>query len=169
MEKSQISAEEIWAKLLENDEIGKRSDAAKQIIRSFVEKLPEILLPLLEQPATLVNILTAKVLYLTYCVENGFCVAIYEQFSEESLGFLGRKGFTAFLGMSFCITISHKQYMIDNLMEILKEFSETEEDIIFGSAVDLKEDLCEFYKSDPISLTIGELLLLDPYIIIRND
>lgn len=50
----------------------------------------------------------------------------------------------------------------------MNEFSETEEDIIFGPAVGLKEDLRKLYESDPISFTIGELLLLDPYVIIKN-
>lgn len=135
----------------------------------FIEKLPNLLSNLLDEPVNIKNFMTAKVVFMRYCLDSGFCRAIAEATPDELLGAFDSMGLMGVLeGMLSMLVNQLEGLTVDkNIKELLEYRGLTEDSVILSPQLGLNFENQELYKNG--ELTIRKLLETQPMIIIEND
>ena len=159
---------QIWQKCQEDPELGEAPEAVKKVLGEYINFSPAILNDHLFKLVSLESIMDAKLAFLRYCQENDFVQKSVAALPEEHLGWMSRSDMTESMASTFGELIDLAEKISRNIIKFLKEHEVTEEVILTspGSNLCLNEKLQEGYRAG--TLTIRELLLEQPTIILKN-
>ena len=155
--------EEVWRALLTDREFASQPDAMKQILRPFVGALPTVLADLLDQPATVKTILTAKIAYMRYGFDNGLIEASVGAAPEALRGIFEANDIKEMLQDAMQMI----EEIVKDIPGFLQQIGVTERDFLTNPKVGLSGEALSLY--DKGQLTIGELLRLQPILIVKNN
>lgn len=79
-----LTGDVIWDGMMNEPDLAAQPEAVQSVLRSFVDHLPVLVEDLLDKPATLQNIITAKLRFLRYCSENDFIGKYAEAMPDEA-------------------------------------------------------------------------------------
>lgn len=154
------TAQQVWeATIIDPKFISQVPEGSPQrdAIRPFIEGSVEALGDQLENTVTLQTICNAKVRFLRYCVENNIGKLMSEITGMES---------EVINGM-FDKLIDMFESMLKDVNAFLEEHGVTEEQIMTSPEVGMSADNQHKWREG--TLTIGELLVTQPSIILTND
>lgn len=161
-----VTSEAVWTKISKDPEFIQQPEAVREATRPFVEALPTVLVDLMDKPANLSNTMRAKVLFLRYCVDNGFIKAAVEAMPEESLGFFDREDLVPMLESALSGAIEMADELTGDVTALLEENGLSEDDVMLGDKVGFTPETATLYRAG--ELTIGRLLVTQPMIIVKN-
>jgi len=161
-----VTSEAVWTKIGDDAEFLQQPEAVREATRPYVEALPNVLADSLDQPANLNNTMRAKFLFLRYCVDNGFIKAAVEAMPEEALGFLDREDMFPMLESALAGAIEMADELTGDISALLEENGVTEDEVMLSPKVGFNTETAAMYRAG--ELTIGELLVAQPMIIVKN-
>lgn len=151
---------QVWeATIADQNFVAKMPEGSRQreAIRPFIEGAVEALADQLENYVTIQTLVEAKFAYLRWCIENGL-----GRVMAEATGTNPRL-IEPVLGKMFKML----EEMCNNLPALLERHSITEEQLMRDPKLGMNADNIEKWRSGV--LTIGELLVTQPAIILSNE
>ena len=164
MSKKTVLPQEVWNALLKHPEFASQPPTMKKALRPFVEATPMVLADLLDQPATVESLMKAKVAFMRYCVNNGFIEAAVKATPKATRSLF--EGMEGMLKDALTTAISMAEAIAQDVPSVLAQYDVTERDLLINPKVGLTGKALSLY--DKGKLTIGELLRLQPSIIVKN-
>lgn len=164
MAKKPVQPNEVWEAVLKDPEFAAQPPAMKEALRPFVEATPRVLADVLDHPATLESLMKAKMAFLRYCLDNGFI--------EEAVKATPKATREMFDGMEDTLkqlldgALKAVQEVLQDVPAFLANYEITERDVLTNPKVNLKGKALSLY--DQGKLTVGDVLRLQPVIIIKN-
>lgn len=163
---SDVTAKNVWTAINEDPEFLEQPEAMREATQPFVEALPVILADLLDEPATLSNIMKAKLIFLRHCLANEFIAKAVAAMPDESLSFIEREDMIPLMDSALRKAVNLIELMTSDMPAFLKANEITEPEVMMGSNLGLRHDALGFYESG--KLTIGKLLATQPMVIVKN-
>lgn len=161
-----VTGKEVWAKAKEDPEMLRQPESVQEAVRPYIEAAPVVLAGLLDKPATLNNVMQAKVDFTRYCLERGFIKAAVDAMPDEALGFFAREDLPAMFEGILTQLIVQVEELTGDVTALLKEYGVTEEEVMLGPQVGLNAEAQTLYRAG--ELTIGKILAIQPTIIVKN-
>lgn len=161
-----LTSSDVWAKVMEDPEIAQQPESVRDALRPYIEALPTVLADQLDQPADLANVMKAKIAFLRYCVDNGFIRAMVEAIPDEALGFMSRGSLPDMLQSQMSGLIDAAEELTGDVKSLLDAQGVTEKQVMLSDDIGLNEEARSLYEVG--SLTIGELLQVQPMVIAKN-
>lgn len=158
--------DQVWQGVLKDPETASQPDVMKQALRPFVEAIPKVLADLLDMAVTVESIMKAKIAFLRYCADNGFVKAIIAATPAESLWLIGAGTAASMLELALTAAISMAEQIAQDVPVMLAQKGTTERELLASPKVGLTGEALALY--DKSKLTIGDLLRLQPMIIIKT-
>jgi hypothetical protein len=163
---STVTAAAVWIKINEDVDFLQQPESVRDATRPYVEALPIILADMLNAPVTLNSVMKAKVAFLRYCVDNGFIKAAVDAMPDEALGFFDREDLPEMFESLLTQAIDMAEELTGDVAGLLKENGLTEEKVMLGPSIGLNDEARSLYQAG--ELIIGELLLIQPMLIVKN-
>lgn len=154
------TAEQVWAATTADPKFAAEmpeGSPQRDAIRPFIEGSVKVLDDQLEDTVTLQAIATAKMEFLRYCVENNFGKVMGDV--------MGMGGET--ITRLFKQLVDMLQPLSENMTAFLEENGVTEEQVMVSSQIGMSAENQQKWRDG--TLTIGELLLTQPSVILQND
>ncbi|CAN5171760.1 hypothetical protein BH09PAT1_BH09PAT1_1640 [soil metagenome] len=152
-----VLAVEIWEALVEDPIFQKGGPEEMQLLmRPFVEALPvtlgeELLASLVSVP----TLMKAKMLFLRYCIDNGFV----KQAAEAS-------GFPEFMLQGLLESLlGQLEQFVENSAQLLEESGMTEAEVFEQEKLGIRQEVLDQIRA---GMTIEQLLVTQPSIIVVN-
>lgn len=164
MSKKSVQPQEVWEALEKHPEFASQPPAMKKALRPFVEATPTVLADLLDQPATVESLMKAKIIFLRYCVDNGFIEAAVKATPKAMRDLFD--GVEDMLKSTLAAAIDMAEEIAQDVPGLLVQYEMTERDLLTNPKVGLAGKALSLY--DKGKLTVGELLRLQPTIIVKN-
>lgn len=161
-----VTADVIWTKINEDVEFMQQPEAVREAMRPYVEALPTILADMLDTPVTLTSATKAKVIFIRYCLDNGFVKAAVDAMPDEALGFFDRDDLPEMMEGLLGQALEMAEEMIGNVQAMLEANGVTEEQVMLSSNVGFQAEARALYQAR--KLTIGKLLSVQPMVIVKN-
>ncbi|QQR77228.1 MAG: hypothetical protein IPJ67_03725 [Candidatus Moraniibacteriota bacterium] len=157
-----------WMKCQEDPELRETPEGMKQVRCEFISLSPTILGDLLFEVVSLTSIMQSKLAFLQYCQENGFVQKMIAAMPEEALGWMSRGDVLKNIVSTLDCLIELAKSISGNIIGFLEKNGITEEQVLTApeSKLCLDESLRGRYRAG--TLTIRELLLEQPMIILKN-
>jgi hypothetical protein len=157
--------ESIWKKLSEHPEFLENPEEVRNVMRPYIEAMPEVMDELLDLPVNLQNLVQAKILFLRHCLDNGCIEKTMAAMPADMLAFVNAEmleGLFTELLQSLDEVLGE---LVLNTPAFLERIQASEEQIILGK-FGLNEEATALYKAG--QLTIGKILEIDPMALVRN-
>lgn len=164
MSKKTVLPQEVWDALLKHPEFASQPPAMQKALRPFVEATPTVLADLLDQIVTVETLMKAKIAFLRYAVGNGFIEASVKATPKAQRDLFD--GMVDMLKSALETAIDMLEEIAKDVPGFLKENEITERDLLVNPKVGLSGKALSLF--DKGKLTIGELLRLQPSIIVKN-
>jgi len=152
-----IDPEAIWNSLIVDPIFQKGGlEEFQPKFRPFVDVLPEVLgVELLASKVSVKTLMKAKMLFIQYCVDNGFAKLVAESLgsSEEMFEDI------------FQSLLQQLKPLVEKTDELLKEYGVTEEQIFADPRYGIRPEVLEQINQ---GMTIGDLLITQPSVIVVN-
>lgn len=165
---NQTLPELVWDKILTDPEFADQPETVKDAMRPFFMAAPVVLIDLLDLPVTLANLMTAKLMFLQYCLENDYIRTVVDATPEEALGLFGPTEVIALLESALCGLIQQLSELTnpEAVAELLAIQGITEEEVMLGPKVNFAPSTAVLYQNG--ELTIRRLLIEQPMVIVKN-
>ena len=153
------TAQQVWEATTNDPKFAEEmpaGSAQREAIKPFIEGSVTALDGQLEESVTLQTIADAKVKFLRYCVENNFGKVM-----DDVLG-MGADMINGMLEQ----LIDMVEPMLADTTEFLEENGVTEEEVMVSAQIGMNDDNQKKWRAG--TLTIGELLLTQPSVILQN-
>lgn len=156
----------IWDEVNKDHEFLKLPEPVREAMRPFVEALPTVLSDFWEKPATLDDVLAAKMAYTKYLLDNGFIKATADATPQEFLG--GYSVAELFeMGEGFIReAYEAMEEMMKDLSAYLESLGVTRDLVMLGPNVGLNPEARRLYEAN--ELTVGKLVELQPMVMVKS-
>lgn len=161
-----VTPEAIWMKLNEDQEFQAQPEAVRKVTQPFIEALPTILANQLDLPVTLNNLTQAKFDWMNYCLKNGYIEACMAVMPDEAFNFYSREEMPDVMKELLEQALEMATGLIGHVEELLEEYGVTEDQILLQPKNGFNAEIRERYLAH--TLTIGDVLLIQPAIITKN-
>lgn len=153
-----VTGKQVWDQLIETPQFGQQTKKVQDVYLPYIMALPTILRQLSNEPATLSNLILAKITFMNAWLSNGsvFTIARKLGYSEP------RDLYDQYINEVDALT-----KVLDELPLVLEAQRKTEEEFMLSPRVGLIGEAMK--KCQAGTLTIGELLVLQPMVILDND
>lgn len=164
-----ITGSEVMEALLMDAQYRLQPEQAMEVLRPYVEVMPEVLADLLDEPATFDSLMSARWRYMNYLLENGYIAKAVDAMPQEQLDFIGLDRDYLSLKMERLLRVAMNglSQVIGNVPELLSQQGVTEHQVMAGANVGLSPQMYRKYLSG--TLTIGDILREQPGVIIKSD
>jgi len=155
-----LTASQVWEAALADPKFAAQvpeGSPQQDAIRPFVEGSVEAMADQLDTVVNLQAIANAKMTFLRYCVDNGLGKVM-----GDAIGMGG-----AMLDGMFKQIIEMLEPIVANVTSFLEENGVTEEQVMVGSQVGMNAENQQKWRAG--TLTIGELLMTQPSVILMNN
>ncbi len=166
MSKKPVQPKEVWDALQKHPEFAAQRFAMKKMLRPYIEATPTVLLDLLDKTATVETLMKAKIAFLRYCVANGFVKAAVAVTPAASLDLFGSDAAASMMESALSGAIDMAEEIAKDVPGILEQYGMTERQLLTNPKVGLAGKALKLY--DQGKLTVGEILRLQPAIIVKN-
>lgn len=161
-----VTKEGLWAKVNEDPEMQRQTEAVREALRPYIEAAPAVLADLLDKPAIFTNIVQAKVRFIRYCIDNGFIKNIVVAMPDGALNLFSSDDVSEMLQKTLNLLSDMSRGLLADLPAFLKKYGMTEDQIILSPEMGLNAEARKLYGAG--QLTIEKLLLVQPTIILKN-
>lgn len=180
MKKTPVTPAQIHAALLLDPQYMAQPDEFRTALKPFIDALPTTLASLLGKKVSLKTVMLAKAAYMKALLDGDLMKALYgevkaavEQVADDALpglgglaaGLFGDMDPAAMLKDMLESIIEESEDLAKNTAKILKENGVKERDVLAGT---LGMDGAALERYDTGTLTIADLLILKPYVILRS-
>lgn len=164
-----VSGDAVWKALSEDPLfLAEIPEELWPALKPYIEALPEILADLLDEPVTLMTLLKAKAAFVRYCLESDYACEMAAAIPEDQLFFVGISNEEVIARMD-ALTRGALQFLetiVEDVPGFLQVFDVTEEQAILAFKPVLSPENLKKYRAG--KLTIGDILLSQPMLIIKN-
>lgn len=162
-----ISPQAVWEAANQEDGFPQQPEAAREALRPFIEALPTILANVLETPITISSVMSAKIAFTKYCLNNNFIGAVLAATPPEILQRMGSpEELAEQMGEMMNHIIVTAEEVVADVPAILQRHGVTEQAVMMGQQFGLNQASREQYLAG--KLTIGQLIVTQPSVIFSN-
>lgn len=162
---AEITGDAVWDSLMADMDFLNNPPAVRVAQESFVRKLPVIAAAYLQEAVSLESLARTKAAYLQYCFEGGYIQILASAILAAGCQTMEYDRLVEFYSEKMSTFISGVDSLISETGEVLAETQISEKYFVMA-IFQLNETAAKRYCAD--TLTIGELMLLDPLVLVRN-
>lgn len=153
-----VTADNVWNAVVQEPEFAMQPEEQKEVMKPFIEALPNVLQDELANEVTVESLLAAKIKFQRYCMKNGLITALCKVVPD------------AFEGMMESIfeqVIDMLEDIVADVPSFLEENGIDENIFLNLPQVGLNEQARKMYNEG--NLTIGELLVTSPWTLLKSN
>lgn len=161
---SQISGEDFVSALNKDPEYLMQEKSVINFMNEFMLAIPEALREFLDAPVTVTSIVNTKVAFIQFCIENNYVSKVIAASPQDSFGWMDPSVVAEMIQDALSNSFDLFSKFASDIPQFLREYGISEEKMMYS--FELRPELMERYRTG--TLTIGELLMLQPMVILKN-
>jgi uncharacterized protein (DUF3820 family) len=164
---SKLKGSDVLKALMKDAEYSAQPEAVREAMQPFIEAIPEVLEGQLDAPVTLQSLMAAKFAFLRYCGDNQFISKVVAAMPEEALGWFDRDDLAGMMEGMFGQLLDLAESIMEDVEGFLASQGVTEAQIMqHPKGLGLNPEAFALYEAG--RLTIGDILVLQPMVIVKN-
>ncbi len=160
------ATDNVWSKVVTDPSYGQMSKRTQAATKPYINRLPEVLAPVKDDPFSYKSLINAKLLFLQFSLSSGMLDAHVKTLTKAELGFFTQQGVIEVIKGTLTDLLDRYASTARDFEEMLKSSGITERDMILSPALGLVPEAKALYLKG--ELTIGKLIEIQPILIVKN-
>lgn len=132
-----VDVNKIWKEILKDPEMASMGEPVIVACKPYFMALPEVLEKYLDETVTLKSLMSAKMAFLRYCLDNGYIKACVDATPEQSLTFFDRDELSGMIQNMLESLVEIIEPIANDALKFLKSQGISEDELLTGPNVGL--------------------------------